>query len=126
PRGLPPLSPPRMEFFDVELLFSAAAVAVVIAVQGAGVSQTVENPDGRPVNVSRDLLAQGAGNVAAGLISGIAAGGSVGQTALNVEVGARSRWAGICSGVMPGLVGYVPITVLAALMIVSGVSAIDP
>ncbi len=134
PRGLPPLSPPRMEFFDVELLFSAAAVAVVIAVQGAGVSQTVENPDGRPVNVSRDLLAQGAGNVAAGLISGIPAGGSVGQTALNVKVGARSRWAGICSGVwmliivmsMPGLVGYVPMTVLAALMIVSGVSAIDP
>lgn len=133
PRGFPLPALPRLDLLSAELLASAFALAVVIAVQGVGVSQTVENPDGRPVDASRDLLAQGAANVASGLLSGIPAGGSVGQTALNVAVGARSRWAGILAGVwmlvivllVPGLVGLVPMAVLAALMIVAGVGALD-
>jgi sulfate permease, SulP family len=133
PRGFPLPALPGLDLLSPELLASAFALTVVIAVQGVGVSQTVENPDGRPVDPSRDLLAQGAANVASGLFSGIPAGGSVGQTALNVAVGARSRWAGILSGVwmlvivllVPGLVGLVPMTALAALMIVAGLGALD-
>jgi sulfate permease, SulP family len=133
PRGFPLPALPGLDLLSPELLASAFALTVVIAVQGVGVSQTVENPDGRPVDPSRDLLAQGAANVASGLFSGIPAGGSVGQTALNVAVGARSRWAGILSGVwmlvivllVPGLVGLVPMAALAALMIVAGLGALD-
>jgi SulP family sulfate permease len=52
---------------------------------------------------------------------------------LNVAVGARTRWSGILGGVWMlvivlaagGLVGQVPMTVLAALMIMSGISALD-
>lgn len=134
PQGLPPLSLPRLDLLSLEIVFAAAAVAVVIGVQGVGVGQMLENPDDIPVDTSRDLIAQGAGNIGAGLISGIPAGGSVGQTALNVKVGAQSRWGGILSGLwmlvivllLPGLVGHVPMTVLAALMIASGISAINP
>jgi len=39
---------------------AAFALAVVIAVQGAGVSQSVENPDGSSISPSRDMLAPGA------------------------------------------------------------------
>jgi SulP family sulfate permease len=57
----------------------------------------------------------------------------VGQTALNVSVGAQSRWSGVTGGVwmmvilfaFPALVGTVPMTVLAALMIMAGVAALD-
>ena len=133
PRGIPVPALPQFELFTTEMFLSAFSLAVVIAVQGAGVSQSVKNPDGSRVNPSRDLLAQGVANVASGLLSGIPAGGSVGQTALNVRVGARSRWAGILHGVwmliivllVPGLVGFVPMAVLAALMIVAGISAIN-
>jgi len=133
PRGVPSLALPDLSLLTPGLALAAASLAVVIAVQGAGVSQTVENPDGRPVSASRDLVAQGAANLACGLFSGIPAGGSVGQTALNVSVGARSRWSAISSGawmllfllVVPGLVNLVPMTVLAALMILAGFSAID-
>lgn len=133
PRGIPVPALPDLALFTPELLLSAFALAVVIAVQGAGVSQSVKNPDGSPINPSRDLVAQGAANVASGLFSGIPAGGSVGQTALNVTVGARSRWAGVLHGVwmliivllVPGLVGQVPMAVLAALMIMAGISAIN-
>ena len=133
PRGVPFPALPDFSLATPELLLGAAAVAVVIAVQGAGVSQSVENPDGSPVDVSRDLIAQGAANVACGLCSGIPAGGSVGQTALNLSAGARSRWSAVFAGgwmlalvlLVPGLVGRVPMAVLAALMIMAGLSAID-
>jgi SulP family sulfate permease len=133
PRGIPTPALPDLALLSPALLLSALAIAVVIAVQGAGVSQSVENPDDSPVNPSRDMLAQGAANVASGLLSGIPGGGSVGQTALNVSVGARSRWAGVLGGVwmlaivllVPGLVSQVPMAVLAALMILAGIGAID-
>lgn len=133
PRGIPLPTLPDLGLLSPPLILAAFALAVVIAVQGAGVSQSVENPDDSPISPSRDMLAQGAGNVASGFFSGIPAGGSVGQTALNVSAGARSRWSGVLGGVwmlvivllMPGLVGQVPMAVLAALMIVAGVSAID-
>lgn len=133
PRGMPLPALPDFSLVTLDLVLAAAALAVVIAVQGAGVSQSVENPDGSPVDASRDLVAQGAANVAAGLCAGIPAGGSVGQTALNVSVGARSRWSAILGSLwmlafvmlVPGLVGRVPMAVLAALMILAGLSAID-
>lgn len=133
PRGVPLPSLPDFSLATAELVLGALAVAVVIAVQGAGVSQSVENPDDSRVDASRDLIAQGAANVACGLFSGIPAGGSVGQTALNLSVGARSRWSTIFGGVwmlafilvVPGLVARVPMAVLAALMILAGLSAID-
>lgn len=133
PRGVPLPELPDLSLVTPELVLGAVAVAVVIAVQGAGVSQSVENPDGSRVDSSRDLIAQGAANVACGLCSGIPAGGSVGQTALNLSLGARSRWSSIVAGgwvlafllLVPGLVGSVPMAVLAALMIVAGLGAID-
>jgi SulP family sulfate permease len=133
PRGIPTPTLPALTLFTPQLLLSAFALAVVIAVQGAGVSQSVKNPDRSPISVSRDMVAQGAANVASGIFSGIPAGGSVGQTALNVTVGARSRWAGVLHGVwmliivllVPGLVGQVPMAVLAALMIMAGIGAIN-
>jgi SulP family sulfate permease len=133
PRGVPVPVIPDPGLISLDLLLAAVSVGVVIAVQGAGVSQSVENPDGTPGEPSRDMVAQGAANVASGLLSGIPAGGSVGQTALNVSAGARSRWAGVLSGVwmlaivllIPGLIGHVPMAVLGALMIQAGISAID-
>jgi SulP family sulfate permease len=133
PRGIPLPALPNLALLTPALVLSALAIAVVVAVQGAGVSQSVENPDGSSINPSRDMIAQGVANLASGLLSGIPAGGSVGQTALNVSAGARSRWSGVLGGVwmlvivllMPGLVGQVPMAVLAALMIQAGVGAID-
>lgn len=133
PRALPQLRLPELSLITMPLALAAMALAVVIAVQGAGVGQSVENPDGRRSNASRDLLAQCAANALAGAFSGIPAGGSVGQTALNVAVGARSRWATVLSGVwmllivllFPNVIGWVPMTALAAVMVVAGWQAID-
>jgi sulfate permease, SulP family len=132
PRGLPPLGLPDFSLLSPNLVFSALALAIVIAIQGVGISQSYKNPDGGSPNSSRDMFAQGAANVAGSLVSGMPTGGSVGQTALAVSTGAKSRWTGVVHSVtmlviillVPGLVSLVPMPVLAAVMIVAGFSAI--
>jgi SulP family sulfate permease len=132
PQGLPPFGLPDLSLLSGNLIFSALALAVVVAIQGAGISHSYKNPDGSRANPSRDMFAQGAANVAGSLVSGMPTGGSVGQTALNVSAGAKSRLAGIFHSLSmlaiillaPGLVSLVPMPVLAAVMIVAGVGAI--
>jgi len=116
------------------VLTGALAVAVIILVQGAGVSQSVTDPNGSRSSMSRDFIGQGAANVAAGLFRGLPVGGSLSATALNVVSGARTRWAAIFAGLwvalivilFPGLVSYVAMPALGALLIFAGVSAIKP
>lgn len=132
PSGLPPFAVPDLTMISPSLVLSAFAVAVVIAIQGAGVSQSVPNPDGSRAGTSRDMLAQGLGNTAASFFNGMPTGASVGQSALNAQVGARSRFAMVFHGlamlaiilVAADLVSQVPMTVLAAIMIVAGFQAI--
>ena len=130
---LPMLQLPALSLLSVDLVLAAFGLAAIIAIQSAGVSQSMVNLDGSRISVDRDMLAQGAANVAAGLFSGIPAGGSVGQSALNVSVGAQTRWSGVFGGLwmlailmfLATPVGYVPMAALAALMIVAGIAAID-
>jgi sulfate permease, SulP family len=133
PSGLPAFAVPNLGLLSIDLIVSAFAVAVVIAVQGAGVSQGIRNPDGSRADTSRDMLAQGVGNTAASFFSGMPTGASVSQSALNVQLGAKSRLSGVFHGlfmllvilVAAGLVGQVPMPVLAAIMMVAGFSAIQ-
>jgi SulP family sulfate permease len=133
PRSVPlPALPSLTAAFDV--LTGALSLAVVILVQGAGVSQSVPNPDGSRSRGSRDFVAQGAANLVSGLFRGLPVGGSASTTALNVLSGARSRWAAMFAGVwmaaivvgVPGVVGYVAMPALGALLVLAGVSSIKP
>jgi sulfate permease, SulP family len=133
PRSVPSPAIPRLAAaFDV--LTGALSLAVVILVQGAGVSQSVPNPDGSRSRGSRDFVAQGAANLVSGLFRGLPVGGSASTTALNVLSGARTRWAAMFAGAwmaaivvgVPGLVGYVAMPALGALLVLAGVSSVKP
>ena len=134
PGGIPVPHLPSFSAISLEVITGALAVAVVILVQGAGVSQSVPNPDGSRRSMSRDFVAQGAANVASGLFRGLPVGGSLSTTALTVISGARTRWAAIFAGlwmallviVFPGLVSYVAMPALGALLIIASLSTIKP
>ena len=98
PTGVPLPHMPDLSVFSFDLLAGAAAIAVLVLVQGAGVAESAPNPDGKPSRIDRDFLAAGIGNLASAIFRGQPVGGSVGQTALNLAAGARSRWAGIFAG----------------------------
>jgi SulP family sulfate permease len=134
PSGLPIPGIPSFDSLSLDLVTGALAVAVIVLIQGAGVGQSVPNPGGGLSSPSRDFLAQGAANVASGLFQGVPVGGSANQTALNVVVGAQTRWASILSGIwmaiilllIPGAVGKIAMPALAALLVLAGAGAIRP
>jgi SulP family sulfate permease len=126
PTGVPlPHLPDFSLAIDPKVLVGALSVAVIVLVQGVGVSEAAPNRDGSASDANRDFIAQGVGNVASGLFRGQPVGGSVGQTSLNVAAGARGRWASIFSGlwmlailvVFSGIVGRVVMPTLAAVLI---------
>ena len=133
-RGFPSMSLPGFSDLTPGIVTGALAVALIVIVQGAGVSQSVPNPDGTRRSTSRDIVAQGAANLAAGLFRGVPVGGSLSSTALSVIGGARTRWAAILSGVWmalvvllaPGLIAYVAMPALGALLIHAGLGTIHP
>lgn len=134
PHGLPALFWPSFSDLSPDVLSGGLAVAVIILVQGAGVSQSVPNADGTRSRASQDFVGQGAANLMAGVFRGLPVGGSLSATAINVLSGARTRWASIFAGVwvgvivlvFPGLVSRVAMPALGALLILAGVSTIKP
>ncbi|HZW03398.1 MAG TPA: SulP family inorganic anion transporter [Anaerolineaceae bacterium] len=134
PRGIPGIHLPSFEAFTPDLLTGALAVAAIILVQGAGVSQSVPNPDGSRISASRNFIGQGAANVLSGVFHGLPVGGSLSTTAVTVVSGARTRWAVILAGIwmavivifLPGLVSRVAMPALGALLIFASANAIKP
>ncbi len=81
----------------------------------------------------RELIGQGLGNMASGLFGGLPGAGTTMSSIVNVKAGGRTRLAGVISSlfllaVLLGLgtyVQYVPIPVLAAILITVGLDIID-
>lgn len=133
PGGLPAPAIPSLGMLDIDILTGGLAIGVIVVIQGAGVAAAAPNPDRSRTDLSRDFIAQGAANVGVGLVHGAPVGGSVSQTALNVQSGARTRWGAIISGLSLAvillffgpLVGLVPLAALGGLLILAGVAALD-
>jgi SulP family sulfate permease len=129
PRGIPLPHLPHLGDFSLKVATGALAVAIIVLVQGVGVAESAPNPDGSRVDANTDFIAQGVGNLASGLFRGQPVGGSVGNTALNMAAGARTRWASIFSGlwmlailaVFSGVVGKVALPTLSAILIYAAV-----
>ncbi|MFA7602295.1 MAG: SulP family inorganic anion transporter [Novosphingobium sp.] len=133
PQGIPMPRFPPLGAFTPDVVTGAIAVAIIILVQSAGVSQSVPNPDGSDRNRSRDFAAIGAANAASGLIQGLPVGGSLSGTALNLLYGGESRWASVFAGLfmaiiilaLSGAVGLIAMPALGALLILAGFSSIN-
>lgn len=125
--GLPKLEMPSFSE-SLRVLTGALAVAVVIVVQAAGVSQSVPNPDGPRASASSDFVAMGVANAASGFLRGLPVGGSLSATALSLLAGAGSRWAAVFAGLwmaliviaFPQAVSPIAMPALAALLVLAG------
>jgi SulP family sulfate permease len=131
PPGLPkPVLPTPI--FDLDLITVGIAVAIIGLVQGAGISLSYRNPDGKYPNVSRDFVGQGIANFAVSLFQGLPVGGSLSSTALVVSAGAKSRLANVFTGLFAivavllfaPLIEILPMAGLAAILVIAGVQSI--
>ncbi|WNM43213.1 SulP family inorganic anion transporter [Kitasatospora sp. CM 4170] len=127
PAALPGFSAPAWDALP-HLAPGALSVALVALAQAAGISPSVPNPDGSRSSVNGDFVSQGVANLGGGLFQALPAGGSLSRTGVAASAGARSRWAGVVSGVFLALVVLVagslaeriPMPVIGGLILVVG------
>ena len=126
PRGLPALTWPA---FNPEVIPPAFTMALLCTAVTLLTCLQADATTGGRHQPNRELMAQGVGNVAAGLIGGNP-GGASSTTFLNLQVGGRSRVAGVTSAVVVALAfavpfNQIPLSMLAGIIIVTGYRVID-
>ncbi len=135
PRSLPPLA--KLPLLDLNLIgqlsSGALAIAVIGLIEAMSIARSIGNQTGQRVNSNQEFVGQGLANIACGFFSGFPASGSFTRSAVNFESGARSPVAAATSGLLvliavmalAPLLGYVPRTALAAVLLVTAYGMID-
>lgn len=135
PQSLPPLSaPPAPDAEAMRALFMPAlAIAILGIVEALSIAKTLASAKGDSIDGNQEFLGQGLANIAAGLFSGIPGSGSFTRSAVNFMAGARTRLAGVFTGVMTlavvlllaPLAGYIPIAALAGILLIIAWNMVD-
>ena len=126
PSGLPSVAIPDIAGSDaLALLAAAGGMVLVIFSESLGAAQTFAAKHGYEIDPDQELIALGVANTGSALVGGLAAGGSLSQTAVNEGAGARSELAPIVAAALgvitvlflTPLFQDLPEAVLAALII---------
>lgn len=133
PRSLPMPVLPDLGLV-LALIVPALSLALVGLVQGAAISGSIPNPDGRYPDASADFRGQGVANLVSGVFQGMPVGGSMSATALARTAGAKSALTNLVAGLvmivlilaLGSAIGYVAMPALAGLLILVGVRTIKP
>lgn len=128
---------PGMEHFSNPLVFKAAVtVALVATLETLLNLEAVEkiDPDQRNAPPNRELVAQGVGNMLAGFIGGLPMTSVIVRSSVNINAGGRTKLSAILHGVlliicvllMPQWLNEIPLSALAAILIVTGLKLASP
>lgn len=120
---------------DLAVWKSAITIALIASAESLLCAVAVDRmPTGPRTQYNRELAAQGVGNACCGWLGVLPMTGVIVRSAANVEAGARTRLSAILHGLwllafvtlFPQLLRVIPLTCLAAILIVTGVKLIDP
>jgi carbonic anhydrase len=113
-----------------EVWVAALTIAIVASLESLLSVQAVDelDPQRRVTDKNRELLAQGCGNLAAGLLGGIPVTSVIVRSSANVDAGARSRFSTILHAIwllgsvllIPQILNLIPLAALAAVLIATG------
>jgi SulP family sulfate permease len=132
PAGLPPLTMP-----DFTLLADLAPVAIACTVlsliESNAVARSIAQQTGQKLDASVEFSGQGLSNLAAAFTGGYPVSGSLSRSALNHKAGAKSRLAGVYTGVMMigvllllgPVLDHTPIAALAGLLMIVAYDLVD-
>ena len=113
--------------------FGVALVASAESLLTARAVDTLVKDQSPPANLNKELFAQGAANVLSGAFGGLPMTAVMVRSAANVDSGARTRlstmlhglWIAAFVGLLPQVISKVPLTVLAAVLILTGYKLIN-
>ncbi len=123
-----------LSFADLRLLiYPALTLAVLLSIDCLKTCVVLDALTRSRHNSNRELVAQGAGNIATGIVGGVAGSGAMGPTLINISSGGRTRLSGSIEGIfgllafllLGGLIAWVPVAALAGILIVIGCRMFD-
>ena len=133
--GLPPFGLPdgvsRSQYAG--LIPAAFGMMLVAYAEGLGAARAYAAKEHYDIDPNRELVATGAANVGAGLLSGIGVGGSLSKTAVNGSAGARTQLSGLFAALLTlfalvlltGLFEELPEATLGAVVIAAVIQLVD-
>ncbi|MEO1617573.1 MAG: solute carrier family 23 protein, partial [Planctomycetota bacterium] len=137
PSGFPPLQLGEMFSVDSKyytfILQSGVTLALLGSIDSLLTAVIADNLTKDQHDSKRELIGQGIGNVVAAFFGGIPGAGATKGTVVAINAGAKTRLSGISHGVFQlaallgagALASYIPLSVLAGLLISVGVAIID-
>lgn len=128
--------PAFSQWLDPTVYVAAATIAAVSSLETLLNLEAVDklDPQQRSSPPSRELLAQGAGNVVSGLVGGLPITAVVVRGSVNINAGSRTKLSAIvhgallliCVAFLPAWLNSIPLSCLAAILLVTGFKLVSP
>lgn len=128
--------PEWSQIFNPAIYLAAFTIAVVASLETLLNLEAVDkiDPEKRNSPPSRELVAQGCGNVVCGLIGGLPVTSVIVRSSVNVNAGAKTKLSAIVHGVLlllsvailPKYMNMIPLSALAAILLVTGFKLASP
>jgi SulP family sulfate permease len=126
---------PGLKLADAAPLFTTAiGIALLVFSEGVVLGRSVAGKRGYAIDPDRELVAFGAANFAAGLVSSFPVGSSQTRTLLNDGTGGRTQMVSFLAAALTAAfvillapwLATIPSAAIAAILVVTGVTLIDP
>lgn len=135
PSSLPSFLPPSIDLTLVaDLAGAAIAVAILGCIESLSVSKSITLFTNQRMDANRDFVGLGVSHIVGGFFQCMPGCGSFTRSVLNFQSGAKTRFSGIFVAIWIAIVllafapaaRYIPAPALAALLVVLGLSLIEP
>lgn len=123
-----------IHLLDISILASALAMAFIASAETLLCATAVDQMhSGQRTKYNREMTAQGIGNTLCGIIGALPMTAVIVRSSANVQSGARTRASAILHGMwmllfvalLPGLLGFIPIASLAAVLVFIGYKLVN-
>lgn len=123
-------------FTDVNVWIVAFTIALVASLETLLCVEATDkiDPEKRVTPKNRELIAQGIGNIASGLIGGLPVTQVIVRSSANIQSGGKTKSSAIIHGILlvvsvaaiPFLLNKIPLSVLAAILLIVGYKLAKP
>lgn len=128
--------PDFSQLTNPQVYLVALTLAAVASIETLLCIEAVDklDPEKRTTSPNRELIAQGVGNMTAGMIGGIPLTSVIVRSSANVNAQAKSKLSTIIHGflllifltLMPGILNKIPLAALAAILLMTGYKLCNP